>query len=189
MEIFGRSPGERAATEARRRKGRSERAAKEQAKKHEQAERAAAIGQSMAAAAEARYSRANQIAEKYETEYRHYANLIILLGYGGFFALWSSLAGKMPRTSFGVAGLLMGISLLIFLLFEITRIGIGSWAMNRAQRINLDEYQVLGYLSSQVNKIDRWWLFAFIPSLLLGLCSGAIVLWAFWCNAMQIGWA
>ncbi len=138
--------------------------------------------------AQEQYARANQIYERYFTETVHYANVIILLGYGGFFALWSAMAGKMPRGLFGTAGLLMGISLLIFLLFEIAKIAAGSWALTSAKKRGLDENEVLGYLSHSQEKVDRWWLWAFIPSLLCGLTAGGILLWAYWMAATHGPW-
>ncbi len=38
----------------------------------------------------------------------HYANVILLIGYGGFFALWSTCADRMHPATFGLLGLAMG---------------------------------------------------------------------------------
>jgi hypothetical protein len=185
MNFLGRSPQDIARANERRAQERM----KQESKEREKAAAHERRRLEMAEAAHAQLTRANEIYERYNTENIHYANVVILLGYGGFFALWSSLAGKMSRGLFGAAGLLMGVSLLIFLVFEVSKIGACSWAMQKAEKNNFDERLTLGHLNATLNKVDRWWLWAFIPAVVTGLSAGGIVLWAYCLNAMQGPWA
>lgn len=63
---------------------------------------------------------------------QHYANTITLIGYGGFFALWASVAETMPSWLFATCGLLITISLIVFVLWEILRMRVISRLLKEA---------------------------------------------------------
>lgn len=48
-----------------------------------------------------------------------YANVIVGLGYGAFFALWAGLGGKVPKTELLLSATVMSISLTLFVSYEI----------------------------------------------------------------------
>lgn len=184
MNIFGRSPHEIAKANMRRERERLRREAETQAKTASAERRRS----EMINAAHAELTRASEIYERYTKENVHYANVILLLGYGGFFVLWSSLANRMPRGLFGIAGGLVATSLIIFLSFEIAKIGACSWALRTADKNGLNEHLALGHINKTLNKVNSWWLWAFIPCVIAGLVAGAIVLWAYWSIASQGPW-
>lgn len=98
----------------------------------------------------------------------HYGNAMLLIGYGGFFALWSSTAGDMPKGWFGLSGLLMGLSLLLFVTWELAKTAASSYKSTKGADV------------TETNKVlstmDRLWAWVFVPTALLGMFAGFIVL-------------
>jgi hypothetical protein len=64
-----------------------------------------------------------------------YAKLILLVGYGGFFALWASTKPALTERSIALAGLLMLFSVTVFVLFEIYKMLHGQLSLKRNQAI------------------------------------------------------
>jgi len=50
-----------------------------------------------------------------------YENVILVAGYAGFFALWSAVAGEMPRSTTLWSVGLMGVSLVVYVAFHIAQ--------------------------------------------------------------------
>lgn len=123
-----------------------------------------------------------------------YANTILLLAYGGFYALWASTAGNMPKSWFGLSGILMGISLLFFIGFELAKMIAKSVAFRKGLAVDehghkrVADYEVLFAVSSNIDRVNSYWLPVFIPTLLTGLAAGLIVLFFFAANAMRGEW-
>lgn len=126
----------------------------------------------------------NDAYEKYRAHEQQYANTILLLGYGGFFALWASTAEKMPPSWFGVCGLLMGISLLCFIGFEIAKTTAASTALRVEGKTGPDGRKLtagdaLDLANARIERVNRAWPFVFIAAVSTGLVAGFLVLWFF----------
>lgn len=134
-------------------------------------------------------SRSHQEAYERLVDQEHrYATTILLLGYGGFFALWGGQAGQMPKLWFGVAGLLMGISLILFLGFELGKTFAKSKAFHEADRRGQSAEEAIDLANVYVRRVDRWWLPVFAIAVLTGMSAGAIVLWHFGLHAVRNAW-
>lgn len=140
------------------------------------------------------HDRAVQAWDKLLTHQTYYANTILLLGYGGFFALWAVCAGKMTKPWFGVSGFLMGVSILAFVLFELAKVfGLSMVAQRIGTRGEdgrpFTEADALEASSEMEQKINRWWLPAFLLSAATGLASGIMVLSFFIDHSLRTDWA
>lgn len=56
-----------------------------------------------------------------------YSNLMVAAGYAGAFSAWSTTSPKLSDTANAVIGLCLGISLLIFIFFEIFKMVSNAW--------------------------------------------------------------
>ncbi|EFW79787.1 hypothetical protein AB9V61_15190 [Pseudomonas savastanoi pv. phaseolicola] len=62
-----------------------------------------------------------QINEKQMTQASTYTNLILVAGYAGFFAFWSTLVAKLPSWVYALSGLLALLSLICFICWELIK--------------------------------------------------------------------
>lgn len=62
-----------------------------------------------------------QLQEKQMNHLASYTNLIMVAGYAGYFAFWSTMVTKLPQWIFALCGLLMTISLTLFIAWEIIK--------------------------------------------------------------------
>ena len=111
--------------------------------------------------------------DMYERETR-YSNTILLLGYGGFFALWSSTNGKLPAWAFGWVGLGMAVSILLFVGWELAKTIVVDKAIRdyrNAQRAG-KRVDPRALINERVDSLNRFHLWVFIPSVVTGLASG-----------------
>lgn len=60
-----------------------------------------------------------------------YTNLIMVAGYAGFFAVWANMKGFMTPTEMRLSALSMIFSLLIFVLWEVTKMILTSRNLHR----------------------------------------------------------
>ncbi len=108
----------------------------------------------------------------------HYANVVLLLGYGGFFALWGSCADRMHPWTFGGLGLAMGLSLLVFIAFEMLKTVSATMIHNKAARRGPDGQRLMtnrDYLRDlrvSAENVNAYWHWFFIPAVLLGVGAG-----------------
>lgn len=115
----------------------------------------------------------------------HYANVITLLGYGGFFALWSACAGRLTALSFALIGLAMGLSLLAFVGFELLKTVCAAQVHNRAAQKNPEGHRVMSdreylkQLRDSTDWVNGKWLYFFVPSVVLGIGAGISLLIGF----------
>ena len=118
------------------------------------------------------------------TNEERYANTILLLGYGGFFVLWSSIHGRMPNLLFGICGLLALISLLLFVTWELVKTLVSGLATNRAtkhvggNRVHASN-QIVEIMISANDKVNRHWLWFFVPSVIAGLTAGGLLIYSY----------
>ena len=103
-----------------------------------------------------------------------YANTILLLGYGGFFALWSSIHGKLPALAFGLVGLSMGLSILLFVGWELAKTIVVDKAIRdyRDQTRTGRKIDPRALIDSRVDALNRFHPWLFVPSVIFGLLAG-----------------
>ncbi|TQD51203.1 hypothetical protein FKV25_01865 [Lysobacter aestuarii] len=114
--------------------------------------------------------------ERHQEREVHYANVILLLGYGGFFALWTTVAGKMPAWLFGLSGLMIAFSLLLFISFELAKTAVSSASLTRSKKLGLTANQAIDRSNLAVDVINGWQPWIFYPAVITGLGAGLIVL-------------
>lgn len=122
-----------------------------------------------------------QLQEKQMSHQASYTNLIMVAGYAGYFAFWSTLVTKMPQWVFALCGLLMTLSLTLFIAWEIIKAFWTGRYFHQVQKI-LDKsrgLQTLSELKTVGKKFSakgrRWWIWFFATSVITGL-SAAMVL-------------
>jgi hypothetical protein len=128
--------------------------------------------------------------EKFRDHEHRYANTILLLGYGGFFALWSSTAGHMPKILWGWSGLFICISLLFFILFELAKTAAGSSALTffaKSKEPPTPSEQTT-IVNRRIDAVNRFWPLVFGVSTMTGLIAGGIVVWCFATHALGHDW-
>lgn len=116
---------------------------------------------------------------------REYTNFIIVAGYAAFFALWTDVAKDIDRESRLLSGGLLGLSLVLFIAWEIVKMATNAregrllseaiWgASSRDDLANRSRNA-----ERQINAADMFvhdlWPAIFIPTVLSGLV-GALVL-------------
>jgi hypothetical protein len=97
-----------------------------------------------------------------------YAQLILLLGYGGYFTLWIQTRDLMSLWMFGWTGSMLGLSLLAFIAWELIKAWFEGRGMNRLSegRQSLDDYNTTAI------KLNSFWPLGFGVSAAAGLAGG-----------------
>jgi hypothetical protein len=120
-----------------------------------------------------------------------YTNLIIAAGYAGFFALWNGTRGYLSKRLALWAALLMLVSIVSFVVFEIWKMLISSRAMNRLADLMTDGQprspeQVLAALQEHEKRARResislvkFWRPQFAFTMLTGFAAIGLLLAAF----------
>ena len=121
-----------------------------------------------------------------------YTNLVIVAGYAGLFALWHVTKEHLSRNQTLSAALLLLVSIIVFVLFEIYKAYYTSSSLlGYSQIVNRPENQnSLAKLASEIERyrledqrrgiwFGKSWLVVFIVTTLTGLGSAVILLYAF----------
>jgi hypothetical protein len=102
----------------------------------------------------------------------HYTQVVMLAGYGAFFALWTQTMGEMSLWMFASTGALICVSLLTFVGFELYK----SWCMG--DFFSRHRSPNMGQINDEVDRINKYWRLVFAVSAGTGLISGAsLLLW------------
>lgn len=181
----GRPPADRAREQARKAASEAKRLQREAKQRADDDARRARAHE----AALDQFRKAQKTHEQLREHEIRYANTIVLLGYGGFFALWATTAGDMPKQWFGWAGVLISISLLLFVIFEAAKTAAVSLGVSHGAKAGLNENQTIELCDLYLNKVQRIWLTVFLCSLTTGLAAGAIVVYAFAKHALGHAWS
>ena len=102
----------------------------------------------------------------------HYAQVVMLAGYAGFFTLWTQTKGEMSLWMFASTGALISISLMVFVAFELYK----AWELGRFYQHypNPNAQEVNGKLED----INRHWHIVFGISAATGVTAGfSLLLW------------
>lgn len=116
-----------------------------------------------------------------------YNTVIMSLGYAGFFAIWSSINLNISTTQNAIIGFLLGSSLLIFIIWTmIVSAAITIMIRRRAVTLNkeydsrqdlIDAHMEVDKNTDKIsNRLQRYWPFAFIFSVITGLSAGIYLL-------------
>lgn len=123
----------------------------------------------------------NWLAEQEEDQTR-YLNTILLIGYGGFFALWATTHGKLAPFWFGLIGTIVIISLAVFLAWEIAKAWTFGSAAKECRRKDEkgrpvhSEYHYPSIIQERYDKLNRFWAIQFLVSAALGLTALVLLL-------------
>lgn len=130
-----------------------------------------------------------QLNEKLMINATNYTNLIMVAGYAGFFAFWSSLSGKIPALLFAACGLLITLSLTLFISWELIKMFWSAKHMRKAQAIlaksrrpaTVAEYEkAFREFNAETQKV---WMLFLIPSVATGVLA-AVMLVGFFCREL-----
>ncbi|GLH20055.1 hypothetical protein BR1R3_27970 [Pseudomonas atacamensis] len=122
-----------------------------------------------------------QLQEKQMNHQASYTNLIMVAGYAGYFAFWSTLVTKLPQWIFALCGLLMTLSLTLFIAWEIIKAFWTGRYLHQVQKIlgkprgrqTLSELQTLGSAFSAKGR--RWWMWFFATSVITGISAASVL--------------
>lgn len=123
-----------------------------------------------------------QMTEKEMTHSTGYANLILVAGYAGYFAFWSTLVERLPHWLYAVSGLLALSSLLLFISWEVTKMIWGTVHLNRIQAM-LEKGLRGSSLVQAVEmartlhaaRINRLWVGLLVPTVAFGIGAGLLL--------------
>jgi hypothetical protein len=108
-----------------------------------------------------------------------YTNLIVVAGYAGFFTFWSTIKSDLPKWLYALSGLLIIVSLLCFIAWEVTKMIWGGLHLRKSEAQltshRPDEGTILR-LQREIDafdrKLNRLWIWFLIPTVSLGFASG-----------------
>jgi hypothetical protein len=122
-----------------------------------------------------------------------YANLIIIAGYVAFFSLWKEVKEFLPVKAALASALLMAISALLFVLYEIFKMIYGSiYFRNIGKEIEeiKDPQTFIEKIQKGQQKFStlnfRVWYIVLIPTLGTGLSGAAILVYYFVKGLLEI---
>ncbi|MFT3898454.1 MAG: hypothetical protein QM719_12310 [Thermomonas sp.] len=117
-------------------------------------------------------SRAERTMEELKRSEEHYAQVVMLAGYAGFFTLWTQTKSQMSLWMFASTGALISISLFLFVCYEIYK----TWSLGRFYRGKTVIYE--NELNEQLEKIHKHWHLIFTISAGTGVVAGlSLVFW------------
>ena len=123
------------------------------------------------------------IAKSYE-QAKSYTNLILAVGYGVFFGLWSTMRGNLRSPSYDLAGFLLGFSVICFILWEVFQMIVTALhehnvyrKMNKITPKNLEavDANIKKDFRRFESRVASFWIF----QLVLTLVPGLIAVWIF----------
>ncbi|MBD8604853.1 hypothetical protein IFT80_19620 [Pseudomonas sp. CFBP 8771] len=123
-----------------------------------------------------------QMNEKEMAHSTSYANLILVAGYAGYFAFWSTLLARLPHWLYAVSGLLALSSLLLFISWEVTKMIWGTVYLNRIQTM-LEKSSGRGSLVPAMEtarrlheaRMNRLWIWLLVPTVAFGIGAGLLL--------------
>lgn len=130
-----------------------------------------------------------QLNEKLMSNAINYTNLIMVAGYAGFFAFWSTLTSKIPAWLFSACGLLITLSLTLFISWELIKMFWGAKHMRETQALlakSRTPSTVANFEKAirEFNaKAQKVWMYFLIPSVATGVLA-AVMLICFFCREL-----
>jgi hypothetical protein len=132
-----------------------------------------------------------EIMNRMQSGHAAYTNLVIAAGYAAYFTLWSTLKSDLPTWLYALSGLTITLSLLIFMVWEITKmiwsaVGFRNIENRLASRAASPEAVTKWQqeIFSLDRRVNRAWIWFLVPTILFGLISGACLIgffiWRLW---------
>ena len=117
-------------------------------------------------------SESNHTMEELKRREEQYIQIVMLAGYAGFFALWTQTRGNMSLWMFASTGVLISISLIVFVGYELYK----SWSLGR---FFSSKPQVAAHeLNAELSRINKHWHKVFVVSSSTGVIAGvSLLLW------------
>jgi hypothetical protein len=132
-----------------------------------------------------------EIMNRMQVGHAAYTNLVIAAGYAAYFALWSTLKGDLPSWLYALSGMLMTLSLLTFMVWEIMKMIWSAVAFrhieNRlasrpasSEAVTQWQKEILAF----DRRVNRIWIWFLAPTILFGLIGGLCLIgffaWRLW---------
>ncbi|MGQ7817250.1 hypothetical protein ACUTAH_16550 [Metapseudomonas furukawaii] len=125
-----------------------------------------------------------QLNEKIVSSSVNYTNFILAAGYAGFFAFWATLSERIPAGIYALTGLLILLSLVLFIGWEIIKMVWGAVHMRRISTLLAGQKgphivaQYEAAYASYQQRTHAVWVFFLVPTVVTGL-GAAFALIAF----------
>lgn len=120
-----------------------------------------------------------EIMSRLQASNASYTNLILAAGYAAFFTFWSTLRTDIPIKLYAVSGLLMVLSLMFFMTWEIIKVTRTQLTLRNIENKLLSrspEPEIMAKFQQEINILDlqlgRLWVYFLLPTLLFGITSG-----------------
>ncbi|MBI4780641.1 MAG: hypothetical protein HY785_04895 [Oscillatoriophycideae cyanobacterium NC_groundwater_1537_Pr4_S-0.65um_50_18] len=120
-----------------------------------------------------------EIISRLQTSNASYTNLILAAGYAAFFAFWSTLKSDMPIKLYATSGLLMVLSLMFFIAWEIIKMIWTTLALRSIEgklTSRPPEPDTMAKFQQEINAFDRrigrLWIYFLFPTITCGITSG-----------------
>ena len=117
-------------------------------------------------------SQAEQTMEELKRGEEHYAQVVMLAGYAGFFTLWTQTKADMSLWMFASTGALISVSLFVFVSFELYK----AWCIGRFTQKHPNAYA--HEYNQELARVHKHWHVIFVLSAGTGVISGLSLL--FW---------
>lgn len=114
-----------------------------------------------------------------------YVSVIIVAGYAAFFTMWGSVKENLPRPCILWSGLLMIISIILFVGFEVIKMIFTAISHQRILRAAQEAHRsptpsvIKDVVNQQSRQFLRLWKFVLVPTVVTGFGSAGILVWAF----------
>ena len=117
-------------------------------------------------------SMAGQTMDELKRGEQHYAQVVMLAGYAGFFTLWTQTRADMSLWMFASTGALISVSLFVFVSFELYK----AWSLGRFDQKNPHAHA--NHYNQELERIHRHWHVVFVLSAGTGVIAGlSLVFW------------
>lgn len=129
-----------------------------------------------------------QLNEKLLSNATAYTNLIMVAGYAGFFAFWSTLSGKIPTWLFNACGLAITLSLTLFITWEIVKMFWSAKHMRATQAIlakrpHADVITEFERAFQEFNaRTQKVWMVFLVPTVISGMTAASLLIGYFCLN-------
>lgn len=123
-----------------------------------------------------------QLNEKLMNNSNAYTNLIMVAGYAGYFAFWSTLSGKIPIWLFNACGLAITLSLTLFITWEIVKMFWSAKHMRLTQAIlsKRPHANVIAEFEKAFQDFNarsqKVWLVFLVPTVVSGITAACLLL-------------
>lgn len=121
-----------------------------------------------------RRKRTQEYIERDEKSNETYAQIILAIGYAGMFTLWVQLKDSIPAWYYFFTGLLALISVSTFVIYEIIKVGLASYANTKwAEDADLDAWWRQRMKYDEIGR--KLWKYFYFPCFATGTAAAALL--------------